>query len=104
MTKSKLRTPTGSGQSPPLNRLTVESDPSVLQVIRTKFYGKELHEYELSSNSLPRIVEALVVRLYSSTVFLQAEGIMRKSSDVEQLAILEDNIWENQKNYEDFLR
>lgn len=56
----------------------------------------------MSSDNIPVIIQHLVVRLYSTTQFLHAEGIMRKSSDVEQLEILENEIMSN-PDYKGFI-
>ena len=52
------------------------------KVIQNKLYGKKLNQYKLSERNIPIIIENLAFKLYSSTKYLSAEGIMRKSCNI----------------------
>jgi hypothetical protein len=41
-------------------------------IIRNKLYGKDLEDYELSKNKIPKVVESLIIQLYSNPSFLKA--------------------------------
>ena len=54
-----------------------------VKIIENKLYGRKVESYELNKKTgIPVLIEILIIRLYSTQKFLQAEGIMRKSCDV----------------------
>ena len=77
MSKSKMK----------LSEEKMQSQP--VKIIENKIYGKRFSAYELSKEGIPVLIEILIIRLYANRRFLEAEGVMRKSCDIEQLQVLE---------------
>ena len=62
-----------------------ESKPTTKgnNVIQNKLYGRQIHQYKLNNHGIPFLIHNLIIKLYSKGSFLQAEGIMRKSCNIE---------------------